>query len=171
MLVGLVLLYVGMVLFQNGLWLLGRIGDREVALPNFFSGAVLALVSLDLVMGGTLTLGAIKSAALILLFGITFLWVGFNQLNGNDGRGLGWYCLSVVAILLPITIESFRAAATVWDHWFALCWLLWATLYAMFFLLLVKGMRIGRPTGWMALFNSVVTGLLPGYLLLGGHLA
>lgn len=171
MLVGLVLLYVGVVLFQNGLWLLGRIGDREVALPNFFSGAVLALVSLDLVVGGSLTLGAVKSAALILLFGITFLWGGFNQINGHDGRGLGWYCLSVVAILVPIAIENYRVAATTWEHWFTLCWLLWAVLYAMFFLLLVRGMKIGRPTGWMALFNSVVTGLLPGYLLLEGHMA
>ena len=77
----------------------------------------------------------------------------------------------MVAILVPIAIENYRVAATTWEHWFTLCWLLWAVLYAMFFLLLVRGMKIGRPTGWMALFNSVVTGLLPGYLLLEGHMA
>ncbi|MBR1220698.1 transporter [Bradyrhizobium sp. U87765 SZCCT0131] len=171
MLVGLVLLYVGIVLFQNGLWLHGRISDREVALPNFFSGGVLAIVSLVLIAVPGVALEAVKAAALILLFGLTFLWVALNQFNGNDGRGLGWYCAVVAVILLPVAAENLHSAVTLWNYWFALCWILWAILYVMFFLLLVRGAKIGRQTGWMALLNSVVTGLAPGYLLLGGHMA
>lgn len=171
MLVGLVLLYVGVVLFQNGLWLHGRISGKEVALPNFFGGAVLAAVSLYLAFGPGATLGSVKASALILLFGVTFLWVGLNQVHENDGRGLGWYCIVVTAILLPIAGESFRSAVSFWDHWFAVCWVLWAILYIMFFLVLARDAKIQRQTGWMALLNSVVTGLAPGYLLLGGHMA
>ena len=38
MLLGLALLYVGAVLFLNGLWLMGRIGDNEISIINIFSG-------------------------------------------------------------------------------------------------------------------------------------
>lgn len=171
MLVGMVLLYVGVVLFQNGVWLHGRMTAREVALPNIFSGTVLAVVSLLLIMGSGVTLDAVRSSALILLFGVTFLWVAFNQLAENDGRGLGWYCLTVAIVLVPTAIESYGAASSTWGLWFALCCVLWAILYVMFFLLLVRGAPIAGPTGWMALLNSVVTGFLPGYLLLNGHVS
>ena len=40
MLLGLSLLYVGAVLCLNGLWLLGRIGDKEIWVINVFSGGV-----------------------------------------------------------------------------------------------------------------------------------
>ncbi|MBB5222983.1 hypothetical protein HNP73_002930 [Amaricoccus macauensis] len=171
MLTGLVLLYVGIVLFQNGLWLHSRITSKEVVIPNIFSGAVLATVSLLLVVGNGVTIDAVRSSAVILLFGITFLWVALNQRSEHDGRGLGWYCLSVAILLLPIAAEGFGAATSTWGYWFAICCLLWAILYAMFFLLLVRGAPIAGPTGWMALFNSLVTGFLPGYLLLNGHVS
>lgn len=171
MLVGLVLIYVGVVLFQNGLWLHGRISNKEVALPNIFCGTVMVVVPLLLVWGPTLTLGAVKGAALVLLFGVTFLWVAFNQLRDNDGRGLGWYSLSVAAILIPTAYEGFRDATTTWGTWFAACCVLWAILYIMFFLLLVRGAKIAPATGWMALLNSLVTGFLPGYMLLNGYVS
>lgn len=37
---GLFLFYVGAVLLVNGVWLLGHIEDREVALMDFFAGEV-----------------------------------------------------------------------------------------------------------------------------------
>ena len=37
---GLSLLYVGAVLVLNGLWMLGRIEDREIQVINFFAGGV-----------------------------------------------------------------------------------------------------------------------------------
>ena len=46
MLLGLTLLYVGAVLFLNGLWLIGRIGDREIAVINIFVGGITLLVAL-----------------------------------------------------------------------------------------------------------------------------
>ena len=40
MLLGLSLFYVGAVLILNGLWMLGRIGDREIAVINLFTGGL-----------------------------------------------------------------------------------------------------------------------------------
>jgi hypothetical protein len=42
----LALLYVGAVLFLNGLWLMDRIGDREIAIINIFVGGLTLLIAL-----------------------------------------------------------------------------------------------------------------------------
>ena len=44
MLLGLSLFYVGAVLILNGLWMLGRIGDREITIINLFTGGLTLLV-------------------------------------------------------------------------------------------------------------------------------
>ena len=65
---GLALLWVGAVLFLNGLWLMGRIGDREIAIINIFSGGVTLLVSLYLAFGPGNNLVGQQAAGLTLLF-------------------------------------------------------------------------------------------------------
>ena len=45
MLAGLALFYVGAVLCLNGLWLLGRIGDKEIAVIDIFVGGITLLVA------------------------------------------------------------------------------------------------------------------------------
>ena len=51
MLAGLALFYVGAVLCLNGLWVLGRIGDKEIAVIDIFVGGITLLVSLNLAFG------------------------------------------------------------------------------------------------------------------------
>ena len=89
MLLGLTLLYVGAVLFLNGLWLLEKIGDKEIWIINIFSGALTLLVSLRLAFGEDATPLSVRAAALTLLFTFTYIWVALNRYNGADGRGLG----------------------------------------------------------------------------------
>ncbi len=43
---GLVLFFVGAVLCLNGLWLLGRIGDNEIAVIDYFVGGITLAASL-----------------------------------------------------------------------------------------------------------------------------
>ena len=69
---GLALLWVGAVLFLNGIWLMGRIGSREIAIINIFTGAVTALVAMYLAFGpgqqsGGATGGGAYPAVLIYL--------------------------------------------------------------------------------------------------------
>ncbi len=90
MLLGLALLFVGAVLFLNGLWLTGRIGDREIAVINIFVGGLTLVVALYSAFGPGADAGSIKGAALTLLFTFTYLWVAYNRFNDVDGRGLGW---------------------------------------------------------------------------------
>lgn len=170
MLLGLALLYVGAVLFLNGLWLMERIGDREIAVINVFVGGITLLVALYLAFGPEADAATIQAAALTLLFTFTYLWVAINRYNGADGRGLGWFSLFVSITVAPVALDTLASASTTWDVWFGLCWAAWAVLWFMFFLLLAMRMPIGRVTGMVTSIQGIFTGWLPGYLLLDGVL-
>jgi hypothetical protein len=170
MLLGLALLYVGAVLFLNGIWLMGAISDKEIAVINFFVGGITLLIALYLAFGPRADANSIKAAALTLLFTFTYLWVAYNRYSGADGRGLGWFSLFVAITAIPVAAETLSTAKTTWDYWFGLCWAAWAVLWFMFFLLLVPKMNIARLTGAVTAIVGVLTGWLPGYLLLSGVL-
>jgi hypothetical protein len=168
MLLGLALLYVGAVLFLNGLWLMGKIGDNEISIINIFSGGLTFLIAMYLAFGPEADAGTIKAAGLTLLFTFTYLWVAFNRYSGADGRGLGWFSLFVAITVVPVAISTLSSASTVWDVWFGLCWAAWAVLWFMFFLLLTQKRPIAWVTGLVTSIQGVLTGWLPGYLLLDG---
>ncbi len=171
MLLGFALLYVGAVLFLNGLWLMGRIGDREIAIINIFSGAVTALVAAYLAFGPGADAASIRGAALTLLFTFTYLWVAYNRFHDVDGRGLGWYSLFVAITVVPVALITWSEASTLWGYWFGACWAAWAVLWFMYFLLLAMKKPIAHVTGAVTCIQGILTGWLPGYLLLEGVLS
>jgi hypothetical protein len=170
MLLGLALFYVGAVLCLNGLWLLGQIGDNEIAVIDIFVGGVTLLIALYSAFGPGADLGSVKAAALTLLFTFTYFWVAINRYNGADGRGLGWFCLFVAITAIPVTIETLQGAKTTWGVWFGLSWGAWGILWFLFFLLLVLKKPIGKLTGAVTVLQGILTGWLPGFLLLSGTL-
>ncbi|WP_018992803.1 AmiS/UreI family transporter [Aromatoleum toluclasticum] len=168
MLLGLTLFYVGAVLILNGLWMLGRIGDREIPTINIFAGGITLLVSLKLAFGEGADAASIKAAAFSLLFSFTYLWVAVNRHNGADGRGLGWFSLFVAITAVPVAIDTLAGAHTVWDLWLGASWAAWSMLWLLFFLLLALQKPLARVTAWTAIVQGIFTGWLPGYLLLNG---
>ncbi len=168
MLLGFALLYVGAVLFLNGIWLLGRIEDREIWVINVFSGGVTLLVALFLAFGPGADAASIKAAALTLLFTFTYFWVAINRYSGADGRGLGWFSLFVAITVVPVAMDTLAGAQSTWDVWFGLCWVAWAVLWFMYFLLLALQKPILKITGIVTSVQGIFTGWLPGYLLLDG---
>jgi hypothetical protein len=171
MLLGLSLLYVGAVLFLNGLWLLGHIGDKEIWVINVFSGGLTLLVSLHLAFSADANAESIRAAALTLLFTFTYFWVAINRNNAQaDGRGLGWFSLFVAITAIPVAIDTLSGSHTVWGVWFGLCWVAWAVLWFLFFVLLALQKPIVRLTGWLTVLEGILTGWIPGYLLLTGAL-
>ncbi len=166
--VGLVLLYVGGVLFVNGIWILGQIQDKEVAIMNIFTGAVGMFVA---------SLAAVRNefelAGYVLLFAFTYLWVAYNRFSGADGRGLGWYCLFVAITAVPVglTLLIETAEGDVWLTWLGVNWLAWAVLWFMYFLLLAGRRAIATITGYVTIAEAIGTAWLPAYLLLSGRLA
>jgi len=169
MLLGLTLLYVGAVLFLNGLWLIGRIGDREIAVINIFVGGITLLVALYAAFVEN-NPASIRGATLTLLFTFTYLWVAINRFNGADGRGLGWFSFFVAITLIPVTIGAFAQANSALGIWLAFCWAICAILWFMFFLLLGVQKPIARLTGQATVATGILTGWIPGVLILEGVL-
>jgi hypothetical protein len=114
---------------------------------------------------------SVKTGALTLLFAFTYLWVAINRFTGADGRGLGWFSLFVAVTAVPVAIDTLLGARTAMDWWMGANWAAWAVLWAMFFVLLGLGRNIGRVTGALCIAQGVLTGWLPGYLLLSGAMA
>ena len=112
MLLGVVLLYVGVVLIVNGIWLIGQarvaavgeagaeaaeahptfIQNREVSVLNLFTGFVGVVAAVTQMVQGNSQgdLGQIRGGGFILLFAFTYLWVAANNFLNAGGRAFGW---------------------------------------------------------------------------------
>jgi hypothetical protein len=169
MLQGLSLFWVGAVLFLNGIWLMGKIGDREIGIIDIFVGFITGLVSLYLAFGPKADSATIRGGALLLLFTFTYFWVAWNRWNGADGRGLGWFCLFVAVTCVPIFLQGFATASNPWDYWLAFNWVSWGILWFLFYLILALGRsELTKGTGFLCMLEGIYTGWIPGYLLLIG---
>ena len=158
-------MFVGSVLYVNGLWLLGLIDARSAAVFNLLIGA------LEVVAGVYLTVTAdshdqVFIASSIFLFAFTYLYVGVTTLADHSPSGLGWYCSWVAVMALAYSAAQFGHFH---DPIFGMMWLSWAFLWAVFYALLALGwQRLTRFAGWLALIESWITCAIPGFLILGG---
>ncbi|MFG1343401.1 AmiS/UreI family transporter [Xanthobacter autotrophicus DSM 431] len=168
MLLGLGLLYVGAVLVLNGLWLLGKIEDREIIVVNVVSGVVTLAISLFWAFNPAADAGSIKGAALTLLFTATYFWVAYNRVTKVDGRGLGWFSLFVAITVTPVAIQSLQGAASPIGIWMGWNWVGWGLLWFCYFLLLTLKQPILRFTGAFTVLIGILTGWAPGLSLLQG---
>ncbi len=117
------LLFVGSVLFVNGLALLGRVDPQAAAPINLFVGTLLVVVVLWLALPASDDLTPVFTAAGFLLFGFVYLYVGIGNLTGHAGTGIGWYCAWAAGVSLVIALVTFVRDG---DVKFGTLWLLWA---------------------------------------------
>lgn len=163
------LLYVGGVLFLNGLMLLGRVDARSAAPLNIFVGGLQVVTPTYLIFTANGDPDVILGASGLYLFGFTYLYVAFNLLAGLDGTGLGYFSLFVAVCALVYAGLNFDRFS---DNAFGVIWLNWAFLWLLFFLVLGLGMDgLSRYTGAVAVFQGVMTGIVPSFLLMTGNWA
>ncbi|WP_328398526.1 AmiS/UreI family transporter [Streptomyces sp. NBC_00390] len=161
------LLFVGAVLFINGMLLLGKVDAKAAAVFNLFVGALQVLTPTYLIFAAVGDPGAILAASGIYLFGFTYLYVGVGLLAGLDSTGVGYYSLFVAVAALGYSFVNFRLFR---DNAFGVIWLYWAFLWFLFFLLLgLKLDRLRIYTGWVTAIQGWVTGVIPAALLLSGY--
>jgi len=160
------LLFVGAVLFLNGLLFLGKADAKGVAVFNLFVGVLQTAIPFYLIATAKGP-AEILGAAGIFLFGFTYLYVGIVNLAGLDSGGIGWYSLwvAVMATGFGLTnILRFHDTPT------GLLWLQWAVLWGLFWVVLALGVqRLTALAGWLTLILSVTTCSIPGFLLLLGE--
>jgi hypothetical protein len=161
------LLYVGAVLFINGLMLLGKVDPRGACLLNLFVGALQVITPTVLIVTANGDRDVILNASGLFLFGFTYLYVGIGLLTGVDTTGVGYFSLFVAVMALGYAFANFQVLN---DRPFAVIWLYWAFLWFLFFLLLgLKREHLAIYTGWVTAIEGWVTGAIPAFLLLTGY--
>ncbi|MER6525223.1 AmiS/UreI family transporter [Streptomyces sp. NPDC001508] len=161
------LLFVGAVLYINGLLLLGKVEARSAAVFNLFVGALQVLTPTYLIFVADNDPKKILAASGLYLFGFTYLYVGIGLLIVLDTTGVGYYSLFVAIAALGYSFVNFRLVK---DNPFGVIWLYWSFLWLLFFLLLgLKKEALTAYTGWVTAIEGWVTGVIPAALLLSGY--
>lgn len=149
------LVYVGAVLFINGLLLLGWLTNREAGPMNIFVGALQVLTPTYLIMTSGGDSDVIFPAAGIYLFGFTYLWVGINCMKSYSQRGFGWFALYVSVCCVVFALYNFFSVN---DAGFGVIWVLWGVLWFGFFLVLGLNLdQIAAATGVFTVVVALIT--------------
>ncbi|MGH3794264.1 MAG: AmiS/UreI family transporter [Pseudonocardiaceae bacterium] len=163
------LIYVGAVLFINGVMLLGLVDQKSAAVFNLFVGTLQVITPTYLIFTAGGDANTILNASGIYLFGFTYLYVGITLLAKLDSTGVGYFSLFVAVMALGYSAANFIRAGTsdLFTNVFGVIWLYWAFLWALFFVLLgLKKEAVTIYTGWVAAIQGWVTGAIPAFLLL-----
>src|SRR5437763_12567454 len=160
------LLYVGAVLFMNGLLLLGKVNAKSAGVFNVFVGALQIVGPLYLIFTARGDPWLIFAASGIFLFGFTYLYVGIVNLFDIDPGGVGWYSLFVAIMALGYSAVNFIHFR---DYLFGDIWLMWSFLWALFWVLLGLKWPISVYAGWVTLFEAWFTAAVPAFLILASY--
>lgn len=167
------LLYVGAVLFINGLSLVGWVKGKSLIPMNVFVGLLQVVTPLYLIFTSDGDPAVILGASGLFLFGFTYLYVALNNAFDLDGTGLGWFCLYVVGAALVFAYfnfqDGFLGAGNAIGNVLGVLWLHWAFLWLLFWLVLSLGKTsLTRYTGAVCATQGIFTGFFPAVVLLGG---
>ncbi len=161
---GILLLYIGGVLLINGVGALGQAERRSVAVLNFLVGGLALVVQLILLVRAT-TPGDYYVVATGFLFTFTYLYGAICGWFDLDMRAFGWYCLFVAITTLPCAWVAFHGS----DIRFGYLWLIWGTLWFLFYLAYVPQRNFGRWLPSATIATGVFTCWIPGVLMLTEH--
>ena len=158
------LFFVGIVLLVNGLVILTIVPARSAAMLNLFVGALQVLLPTIILIQSGGDQAIINATWPTYLFGFTYLYYGLGIFLGLEPQGLGWFSAFVAAVAL---YEAAISLAT--DPVFAVIWLCWATMWALFFLLMALGKAgLTRFTGWFLIWLGIPSCSISGLFLLNG---
>lgn len=142
---GVCLLFVGIVLINNGMCTLYHVDGRSAAVMNIFTGGLSLFINfVNLVQGNYYAAGT------GLLFCFTYLFVAVN------------------AVIFG-TIEGFIGSAALGitpDLRWAGIWYLWAILWGTSFVEDICGKKLGKFVPCLQVFEGVVTAWIPGVMML-----
>lgn len=160
------LLYVGAILFINGMALMGLVRGNGAVPLNFFVGLLQVLTPTYLIFTADGNTDQIFGASGLYLFGFTYLYVAFNTVWGFDGTGLGWFSFFVAIAAVGYAVVNIVKYS---DYAFGVIWLQWAFLWWLFYLVLAKGRGdLTWFTGGVTALQGWITAAIPAFMLLIG---
>lgn len=167
------LLYVGAVLFVNGLALVGVVKGTSLVPMNIFVGILQVVTPFYLIFSADGDQATIVGASGLFLFGFTYLYVAANNTWNLDGTGLGWFCLFVAISACVYSYWNFSGYAALegtdaaTGDLLGVLWATWAVLWLLFWFVLGLGKSaFTRFTGAWCAAQGIYTGLIPALVLL-----
>lgn len=164
---GVSLLFVGIVLISNGACKLTNVDPRSTSVINLFVGVLSLYINFV-----NLAQGNYYAAGTGLLFGFTYLFIDLDLLFNLDQRAFAWFS-TFVAINAVVfgTLEGFlgdEVLDLIPDWRWAAIWYLWAILWGTAFVEDILGKKLGNFTPWLQIFEGIVTAWIPGILIIIG---
>ncbi|MCQ6269583.1 AmiS/UreI transporter [Pseudarthrobacter sp. R1] len=160
----LCLLLSGAALLVNGLATLGRLPRRDAAVLSLVVGSVQLSLAVGYLIGADGSADALKSAAGMVLFGLTYAYAGLDVILGLGSKGLGWFCGMVASVGMLLAAAWLRD-----DPLLAVLWLGWSALWALFFVSMALGLaQVDVFTGWALVLASQATATVPAVLGIAG---
>ena len=162
---GVCLLFVGIVLINNGICTLYHVPDKSAAIMNIFTGSLSLFINfLHLIQGNYYAAGT------GLLFAFTYLFVACNKLFHLNPMPFAWFStfVSINAIIFG-TIEGITGLPSLHispDWRWAVIWYLWAFLWGTAFVEDILGKKLGRLTPILQIVEGILTAWIPGLLML-----
>lgn len=153
---GVCLLFVGIVLINNGICNLCNVDGKAAAVMNIFTGGLSVFINfVNLVQGNYYAAGT------GLLFGFTYLFVAANNIFKLNGKPFAWFStfVAVNAVVFG-TLEGFvgsQALGIEPDIRWAGIWYLWAILWGTSFVEEILGKKLGKFTPCLQVFEGIVT--------------
>lgn len=164
---GVCLLFVGIVLINNGICNLCNVDGKAAAVMNIFTGGLSVFINfVNLVQGNYYAAGT------GLLFGFTYLFVAANNIFKLNGKPFAWFStfVAVNAVVFG-TLEGFvgsQALGIEPDIRWAGIWYLWAILWGTSFVEDILGKKLGRFTPCLQVVEGIITAWIPGLLMMIG---
>ncbi len=173
------LLYVGAVLFVNGLSLVGWVKGKSLVPMDLFVGLLQVATPLYLIISANGNQAQIVGASGLFLFGFTYLYVAMTNQFNYDPTGLGWFCLFVVFAAVTYSVWNFTHSGALGPvaaaahnknaegDLLGVLWGSWAVLWFLFWVVLSLGKEgFTKFTGAWCAAQGIYTGLVPALFLL-----
>ena len=157
---GISLLFVGIVLVMNGVNALCKIDAKSSAIMNLVTGFVIVAGNLIMLTKAVESVQFLNIAS-GFLFGFTYLFLAANMLLKLDLRPFGWFSLfvAIYAVIMAIDCYSF-------DIRFTLLWGAWALLWLEGFLELALKLKISKVFPYLSIAEGIFAAFIPAILML-----
>lgn len=165
---GLILLYVGIVLISNGVARLCKVDPKSQAIINIFVGSLSVIGNVIIIIHGEITgnRSDFYAAATGLLFGFTYLYIALNGLFNLNQKLYGWYSLFVAINSIPAGIFCIIDGDGIL---MSIIWWFWGVLWLTGFLETVLNKNLGKFVGYLSILEGIFTAWIPGFLMLTGY--
>ena len=162
---GVCLLFVGIVLINNGVCALAGVSKKAAAVMNILTGGLSLFINFV-----NLAQGNYYAAGTGLLFCFTYLFVAVMNIFDLEPLPFAWFStfVAVNAVVFGI-VEGVTGSAALGiapDWRWAVIWWLWAILWGSSFVTDILGKNLGKFVSYLQIFEGIVTAWIPGMMLL-----